>query len=460
MRRYPYSCLEQQVSRAVALRDEKLWQQVGSTLPSYVDADGLLKYFPTMEQGSEILTAYVLAISHEAGWALPATVQDRALAGLRRFVEGTLVRRSVVPATDLSLRKLTVLEALARYQHADAQLLSSITLEPNLWPTSTVLDWWSLLQQVPEIPQREARLREAEQIVRARLNLQGTTMRFSSESADGLWWLMESADVNAVRLVLLLLRNGLWQEDLPRLLRGTLTRQQRGIWDLTVANAWGVLAVEKFTQAFETAPVTGTTTAKLEGAEQHLHWTETPEGTTLSLPWPAQRADLTVAHEGTGQPWVTVQARAAIPLRTPLASGYRINKTLTPLEVRESGRWSRGDLLRVRLEIEAQSDMAWVVVNDPIPAGASHVGGGLARDSQIVTQGEEEKGEVWPAFAERAFAAFRAYYEFVHKGHFVVEYTIRLNQSGVFQLPPTRVEALYAPEMFGELPNGLVEVQP
>ena len=30
---------------------------------------------------------------------------------------------------------------------------------------------------------------------------------------------------------------------------------------------------------------------------------------------------------------------------------------------------------------------------------------------------------------------------------------MRLNQAGTFQLPPTRVEALYAPEMFGEMPN-------
>jgi len=41
-----------------------------------------------------------------------------------------------------------------------------------------------------------------------------------------------------------------------------------------------------------------------------------------------------------------------------------------------------------------------------------------------------------------------------------VEYTLRLNQSGRFNLPPTRVEALYAPEMFGELPNDMIEVHP
>jgi len=30
---------------------------------------------------------------------------------------------------------------------------------------------------------------------------------------------------------------------------------------------------------------------------------------------------------------------------------------------------------------------------------------------------------------------------------------------GSFMLPETRVEALYTPEMFGEIPNGLFEVR-
>jgi hypothetical protein len=157
---------------------------------------------------------------------------------------------------------------------------------------------------------------------------------------------------------------------------------------------------------------------------------------------------------------VTILARAAIPLTTPLTAGYRIIKTVTPLEPREAGRWSRGDLVRVRLEIEAQTDMTWVVVSDPIPAGASHLGTGLGRDSRLATQGEAWRGQAWPAFEERGFEAFRAYYAWVPKGSLVVEYTIRLNQSGRFVLPTTRVEALYAPELFGELPNAAVDVSP
>jgi uncharacterized protein YfaS (alpha-2-macroglobulin family) len=103
--------------------------------------------------------------------------------------------------------------------------------------------------------------------------------------------------------------------------------------------------------------------------------------------------------------------------------------------------------------VEAQSDMTWVVVSDPIPAGGAILGTGLGRDSQLLTQGEKRQGWVYPAFEERSVEAFRAYYEFVPKGTWTVEYTLRLNQDGAFDLPSTRVEAMYAPEMFGEIPN-------
>jgi len=458
MRSYPYTCLEQRVSRAVALNDEGTWRDITAALPSYMDGDGLLKYFPKMDTGSEVLTAYVLAISNEAGLVLPTDAQDKMVAGLTKFVTGAVVRRSALRTTDLSIRKLAAIEALARLGKAPPAMLSSMTIEPNLWPTSALLDWWSILQRVPAIPQCDAHRREAEQIIRSRLNLQGTTMGFSTSNA--MWWLMVCPNTDAVRMVLDALPANAWHEDMPQLLRGALGLQQRGHWDCTVTNAWGTLAVKKFAQTFETAPVSGAVTATLGGGTQQAVWAQPPAELDLVFGWPATRAELALQQVGTGAPWATIQSRAAIPLKVPLSSGYQITKTITPVEPKTPGVLSRGDVLRVRLEVDAQSDMTWVVVNDPIPAGAAHLGTGLARDSQIATQSEAPSEEISPAFQERAFDAYRAYYEFVPKGQLVAEYTIRLNQSGRFELPTTRVEALYAPEMFGDLPNAPMEVMP
>ena len=44
------------------------------------------------------------------------------------------------------------------------------------------------------------------------------------------------------------------------------------------------------------------------------------------------------------------------------------------------------------------------------------------------------------------------------KGRFSIEYTVRLNNAGNFALPPTRIEAMYAPDVFGEIPNGRIVV--
>ena len=103
--------------------------------------------------------------------------------------------------------------------------------------------------------------------------------------------------------------------------------------------------------------------------------------------------------------------------------------------------------------------MTWVVVNDPVPAGAAIFGSGLGLDSQMASRGETGTGWVWPAFEERSYEAYRIYYRFVPKREWSFEYTYRLNNAGEFQLPPTRVEAMYAPEMFGEIPNETIRVR-
>jgi hypothetical protein len=464
MRAYPYTCLEQRVSRAVALRDPLLWNGIAVDLPQYLDSDGLLKFFPDMREGSDILTSYVFAIAHEAGLRIPPQSEQAIERGLRSFVAGTVLRYGVVPGADLPLRKIAAIEALSSAGEANASMLPSIIVEPNLWPDATVIEWWNILLRVHDIPDRARRLVEAEQIVRSRLNWQGTGAHLSGGHC---WCLMTDTESNMLRLDLLLIDNRLWHDDVPRVMEGAVRMQSRGAWPTTLANAWGTLAVEKFARAFESVPVKGMTTASLAAVSQRLDWTRHASGGNLSLAWPPAQADLHVDHSGSGNPWVQIRARAAIPLKSPFSSGYRITRTLSAVDQNRRGGWRRGDVVRVHLKIEAQTDMTWVVVNDPLPAGASHLGTGLRRDSAIATASENLAAEnsitndyYWPDFTERPFDAFRAYYQYIPKGTFEVEYTIRLNQAGIFQLPTTRVEALYEPEMLGELPNAPVEVAP
>jgi hypothetical protein len=429
-------------------------------LPAYMDADGLLKYFPSERlEGEDALTAYVLAIADEAGWPVPDAALTRMTQALGNFVAGRITRRSALPTADLTVRKLAAIAALARRGAANPAQLDSLALEPDLWPTSAVIDWLGIVRRVPGIPRAAEKRAHAEGILRARLDFQGTTMTFSTEHSDALWWLMISTDSNAVRALIELVDRNAWREDVPRLVRGAVGRQQRGHWNTTVANAWGVLAMEKFSAAFESTPVSGETAIRYGGERDSVRWAPAGAPPERKLPWQSGALPLSIAHRGAGRPWAIVRATAALPLAAPQRAGFAIARSVTPVEQRTPGTWTRGDVARVRLEIDAQSDMSWVVVDDPVPGGATVLGSGLGGQSQILTAGEQSEGHAWPAFEERRFDAFRAYYRFVPKGRFAVEYTVRFNNPGTFVLPATRVEAMYAPEMLGELPNPSVAVE-
>ncbi|HOI05580.1 MAG TPA: MG2 domain-containing protein [Deltaproteobacteria bacterium] len=451
---YPYVCLEQQTSKAVALKDKAMWQDITRRLPEYIDTDGLLKFFPSCRYGSDILTAYVLSISHQAGFGIPAYLKDRMVSGLEGFVDGSIRHQYPVGAPDLTIRKIAALEALSRYQAIEPARLASVDIQPNFLPTSAVVDWLLVLYRSTALPDRDRRYAEAQQVIRSRLNLQGSTMGFSREDHEAFWWLMSTGDSTALKAIIALLPSRTWDADMGRIMRGAMGRMKRGRWDTTVANAWGTLAVDAFAARFEKEPVTGATRVAGWGEEKAVTWPLAKGAGEMLLPWPEKQDTVALTHTGTGAPWALTRSLAAIPLRKPVSTGYTVKKTMTPVEQKTKGVWSRGDIVRVRLEMAAQADMTWVVVNDPIPGGATIVHTGLG--SALAASGEKDRSAT---YIERKFEAFRAYYEYIGKGGWAVEYTLRLNNPGLFTLPPTRVEALYAPEMLGELPNSPIEVR-
>ncbi|RUS66034.1 putative lipoprotein YfhM [Saezia sanguinis] len=512
LNRYPYICLEQRVSVELGTRDTAGWKALAARIPSYLDEDGLAYYYPPSgsisRRGSDILTAYILSSADEASklnaeLALPAEVSKPMLAGLAKFAEGKLQRDYWSPRKDLDMRRLAAMEALSRYNQFHPRMLSTITLAPNQWPTTSVIQWLQILQRTPSIANRDERMAEAQQILRSRLNVAGTRLGFSTEENDYWWWLMWNSDLNAAYLLLATLNDDGWQEDLPKLVTGFIARQQNGAWHTTTANLWGSFALEQFSRKFEHQPVHGLTQIRMVDADGKttgsgtVDWklvhriTDNAIGTHapgtnvafgapsaaasfannsvfMAWPTPPQQSTVILNQDGSGKPWATIQSLAAVPLKAPFSAGYSITKTVTPIDEQVKGEVSRGDIWRVRIEVNAQTDMTWVVVNDPIPGGATILGSGLGRDSEIATStptpaSDSNTGNnwrAWLAYQERAQDGFRAYYQFVPKGTFSIEYTVRLNNVGTFILPPTRVEAMYAPEMFGESPNASVTIKP
>jgi alpha-2-macroglobulin len=460
MRYYPYGCFEQRLSKAVALDDRRAWAAMMDDLPAYTDRNGLLRYWPgEIMPGSVALTAYALSITPEAGFEWPGERKERLLAALKAVVDGRLNDDNEGPA-DMRLLRLSALAALARNGAATPAMLGQASIPVADMPTAMLADWLVTLDKVPGVNAR--RRAAAEAALRGRIVYEGTRLDLVDRKVAP-WWMMVSDDEMALKALLAAIGRPGWAADAPRMMIGVGLRQQRGHWDTTPANAWGTVAVRRFEAAYPSAAA-GTTTGRLGAETQTRMWPRLPTGAKgpapapMSFALPARQASLMLSHSAQPRPWATVSVRAAVPLTAPAFAGYRISREIAFIERKRPDGFSSGDVLKVRITVEAPVDRTWVVIEDPVPAGASIISGGGGQSALLAAQARG--GDGWPSYIERGNDAWRAYFGWLPQGRTTVEYALRINGAGRFQLPPTRVEAMYSPEIHAALPNRPMVVAP
>jgi hypothetical protein len=453
MAAYPYGCFEQRLSKAIALGDTAAWNLLSGELPAYQDGDGLLRYFPGEWPGSEALTAYVLSITGEGGLPLPAEPRAKMIEAMKAVLDGRLRREDY---GDVRLQRIAAFAALARQGAATADMLGQIGIIPAEMPTSSLADYLAALGRVPGLANGAQLRTDAERVLRTRLIYEGTRIDLS-DKGNMPWWLMSSNDEAAIKAALVTLGRPGWQADSPKMMTGVASRQQRGHWDTTTANAWGTIAARRFMSLYPAESIAGVTTAALGPTNVTRSWPLAEPQRLFSLPLPAQQMPLQLGQSGGAGPWAFVRVKAAVPLTKPLMAGYRATKQVTPVQSFAKGRHTRGDVVKVTITVEASAERNWVVINDPVPTGATVIGNLGGQSEMLAAEGGTSDG-VSPNWIERGRDAWRAYYGWVPRGRFTISYVMRLNAAGRFSLPATRVEAMYSPEIRAQLPNQAMAV--
>ncbi len=459
---YPFTCLEQLSSIAIGIDNPQKWSSLMNRLPLYMDEHGLLAYFPGL-QGDEVLTAHLLAVSLEASrggqpYTIPQTYREKMIEGLMAYASGKIRSSAWRPKQDIAQRKLMVLEALSRAGMMTPRMVSSIDIDPQDISTSALVDWLGIVSRVKSIPDQAKTLASIRSALLSRMSRQGTSLVLADDDSYA-WWMMSNRETTTAKLLTIVMNNKAWEKDIPVLVAGLLAQQQRGAWSTTTANLWGTLALRSFSATFEKTPVKGTLSMSLKATKDASSSDQKWEGLLptqkVLIPWQGtQTRQLDVSSQGKGRVWASIGALAAVPVTSPVYAGYTIRRTLEPVSQATQGKWSVGDIYRVRLDVTAKTAMNWVVVSDPVPAGATILGGGLGRDSAIATEGEKnDTSGRSPSFTERKSEVYRAYYAWLPAGSTTLEYTVRLNTSGTYSVPATRVEAMYAPQVYGEYPN-------
>ncbi|MDZ3830771.1 MAG: MG2 domain-containing protein [Sphingopyxis sp.] len=445
---YPYSCFEQKSSQAIALGDLGRWQALAGAMPTYLDNDGLLRYWPNERlDGSIELTAYIMAITAANGFALPEAPKQRMVKALQAVVDGRLTRRGYGPY-DIRPVRVAALAALARNNASSASLVAAIDMTPADMATGTLADWLVAIERTPGVRNAPALRTAAEAELRKRIVYEGTRLDLVDDG-KAPWWMMVSGDEMAIKTLEAVLGRKGWEDDAGRLMVGIAQRQRRGHWDTTPANAWGAVTVRRFAELYPANAITGVSRISLAGSSAQQSWPMPDNSAPLRVPLAA--ATMAMNHQGNGTPWATVSVKAAVPLKEPLNAGYRIKRTVSVIKAANKDRLTRGDVIKVRIEVVAAAGRTWVVINDPIAPGATIVGN-LGGQSEMLA-GQASGSGAQPSYVERGRDAWRGYFGWMPAGTHAVEYVVRLNGSGRFTLPPTRVEAMYSPAIRGQWPN-------
>jgi len=466
MAAYPYTCFEQRLSRAVALGDAGAWTSLASDIPTYQASDGLLRYWPSDSlSGSEALTAYVLSMTSEAGLPIPDAPRTRMIEGLKAVLDGRVRHETY---GDPRPQKIAAFAALARAGAATPAMLGQIAMTPKEMPSASLADYLIALDHVPGLANAAALKANAEAELRTRLVYEGTRLDLS-DKANSLWWLMSSTDEASIKSVIATLGRPGWQDEAAKMMVGVALRQSHGHWDTTTANAWGTIAARKFGALYPASAITGATTLTLGAKTLSKSWPLATDQRLASFALPTTQTPLVLRQAGGAGPWASVSVSAAVPLKQPLFAGYRMVRSVEVVQRRTPGKLTRGDVLKITIGVEASAERNWVVINDPIPAGATIIGDLGGQSQMLADKGQAGDGtrfnirdadrKLWDvqagvsaAYVERRNDSWRAYFDWVPRGKFAASYLIRLNGAGRFQLPPSRVEAMYSPAIRAQVP--------
>ena len=291
-----------------------------------------------------------------------------------------------------------------------------------------------------------------------------------------LWFWNSNARSTAIALGTLV-RHGTDEEIVKRMVRWLMKVREDGRWGNTQENAWAMEALVDYYKKYEaTVPdFVGTVTW---GGDTIA--TETYKGRSTSVTSKEfSMADLlrkpgtssvVFERDGVGTLFYMLRLRYArdIMRLEALDAGFQVQRSyaVDGTAVMKT-TFKAGDLIRVTLRIRNTKERRYVAVTDPLPAGTEPVDTWFATTASALLDRQtpaETGGWMWWErggwdYIERHDDRVNVFATRLGEGSHEFTYLLRATTAGTFVTPPTHVEEMYEPEVFGRTATMTVEVQ-
>jgi hypothetical protein len=248
---------------------------------------------------------------------------------------------------------------------------------------------------------------------------------------------------------------------LERAVRWLLLSRNRGVyWSSTKQTAIVLYGLLDFLRARDDAPERVEADVYVNGELAGSHaftvedWTN-PDPVVISAPGRAGINQIRIARRGGGTLYWSAAAKYFYNGRALDASGTRKlalarrYHALTPVtekgrivyrETPFNGTAKVGDLLLVRLTAAGSSDWRYLVIEDPIPAGAEAIANAALY--------ELERPQPWNA-SQREYRDDRVvvFQEAFEEGRYEFSYLLKVVSPGRFQAMPAQIWPMYVPDV-------------
>jgi uncharacterized protein YfaS (alpha-2-macroglobulin family) len=503
LRRYPYGCTEQKLSRAhayVAFREfrdvlgqeasvdegevDRAVQQTLQWLPAVVDADGLVAYWPG-SSGTVSLTAWVvefLVAARDAGYTVDEALLDRLTTTLvqalrsdyRRFIDGeSWAERSYA---------LRALAQAGRFDDAYGAEMARRSQFLNLDGVASVVTSFALAGQgeAPPVSALTADLWDGLifRLFQGREVYGGLQERHPQR--NGLILPSETRTVAEIARAVALTEGSQGEGrggsagDLQKLVDALVTLGRDDGWGSTAANAAALRAFS----AILSPPFAG-------AGPHRLELTTAAGGAPLALDAgnpvihrrfeSGEAVSLLLQRGGADRPVVARSEVAYVPAADGSqakaeARGFVVRRELLHivgedapprrLTVDEAGtvfRFQVGSVVEEHVEVVNPEDRTYVAIVVPLAAGFEPLNPGLATaPPEARPTGVLTREPTYVAFLDDHVAY---YYNELPKGTYAVYFRTRATTAGSFVQPPAKAEMMYDGTVRGASPGARVEIE-
>ncbi len=500
---YPYECVEQTVSRFLpnvltyqALQEmnivrpglkEKLTEQVGVALQRlYVQQkyDGGWGWWQT-DNSNPYLTAYVLQgllEAQRAGFTVDKAVIHKA-AG---FLRNNLVSVDKAMAHWQANRLAYQLYILGEYINLipDAFPAGELARAVQLFEVRHLLDHYGRATLAVALGLLEPG--EKSRVNTLLSDLNGAAIYSATgthwEEAQPDYWNMNT-DIRTTATVLWAMARHNPQSDLlPNIVRWLMNARKEGHWSTTQSTAWSLMALVAYMRATGELRGDFSYTVTLNGAvllQGDVNAANVDESRKLTVAIAEllveegnrliiERLPASGSQTGEGQLYYTAHLRYFLPVEQvkALDRGIIIARQYSPVDDPQTyvDGAQVGDVIRVKLTVIAPTDLYYVVVEDPLPAGCEAVDVTLNTTSVVgeppgvrnLTAEEEDYwyrwygwGWWWFSHSEMRDEKVALFATYLPRGTYEYSYIMRASVPGTYNVIPATAYEMYFPEVFG-----------